>query len=318
MKSQRDRSGERSESPTHVSDSAYGLCPSPSDLTAGSEKICLVYCVVRAGDVPEIAPPEGGDGCPVEFVIAGTLGAAVSWSTRASMPVEMDVERLMSYQGVVEAIHRQTTVLPVRYGCLVGGRAEVRELLLSGSEMFEAALSAVDGCEEYGIRVLLSAEKGPVPAAEDPPGRPSTDNKPSVAPLPPEQETGQTYLAARRAHYARKEAPDRLAAEVADRCRRAFRGMYIASTCESKVLSDQEGPGREPVVAGRDRDSQLVKNDAWAAMVSIHFLVDGKHQEAFLEAFRDLSGREQSPMLLTGPWPPYNFAQSGRHRGREA
>jgi hypothetical protein len=42
-------------------------------------------------------------------------------------------------------------------------------------------------------------------------------------------------------------------------------------------------------------------------LLSLYFLVPGSAVESFRQAFRHLSATEPARLLLSGPWPPYNF-----------
>ena len=46
-------------------------------------------------------------------------------------------------------------------------------------------------------------------------------------------------------------------------------------------------------------------------LLSLYFLVDRAVVESFRQAFRRLSEAESARLLLSGPWPPYNFVTSG-------
>jgi hypothetical protein len=73
------------------------------------------------------------------------------------------------------------------------------------------------------------------------------------------------------------------AAALADATCRAFGGLYVRSRTEQAAAKE-----------GR--------------LLSIFFLVPRENVGLFREAFRRLQGRAPEKMLLTGPWPPYNFA----------
>lgn len=175
--------------------------------------------------------------------------------------------RLKAYARVVEALAESCTVLPLRYGCELSTRAGVEELLRERRAEFHGALEAVEGCVELGVHVLLGRRERPVCKNVGPP-----------LGLSP----GKAYLAGRETRYAAK---DREAAEsevVARRIEKAFAGL--------RVRCRAEAPG-----AGRER------------LLTLHFLVRRQDQECFRQAFRRLEKSAPEKLLLTGPWPPYNF-----------
>ena len=51
-------------------------------------------------------------------------------------------------------------------------------------------------------------------------------------------------------------------------------------------------------------------------LLSLFFLVRRENVERFREAFGQLQQETSAKMLLTGPWPPYNFVGSPCPDGR--
>jgi len=103
--------------------------------------------------------------------------------------------------------------------------------------------------------------------------------------------TGREFLEGRRAHYAAEECDEALAAQAAAEARGALEGLAV------KCRED-----RSSAADGR--------------LLSLFFLVRRKDVERFREAFRQLQQETSAKMLLTGPWPPYNFVGSPRPDGR--
>jgi hypothetical protein len=229
----------------------------------------LVYCILGAGG--EAAMPLGVDGQPVRLIEEGGLGAAVSpvsGPTNGALP---DTSRLLAYEGVVEALHRGRAVLPVRYGCLLTDESEVIELLRRHRQAYRSALGELEGCEELGVRILPEdAEEG-----RDAP-------RPEV----PVSAPGRAYLAARRAHYEERDGRSEGQVAAAERCRAAFAGLFVK--CKVEYPS-----GSHPVFL--------------VPLLSLYFLVKRENLEAFRRAFQALSRGDAARMLLSGPWPPYNF-----------
>src|SRR3972149_1891686 len=159
---------------------------------------CLVYGIVfsRPGG-PVSAPPPPGlppgvGGAPVRLIEERGLGAAVS---RIEPPdLTPNVARALSYAGVVEALHADRAVLPMRYGCLFEEERQVVELLRVHGEEYAGLLRGLDGCVEMGVRVLLPTES-PFPCP----------------PLDPEIEgaSGRARLAARAGSPGRGEGNSR-------------------------------------------------------------------------------------------------------------
>lgn len=243
---------------------------------------CLLYGIVfspaedHAGDHAPPALPPGVDGAPVRLIEEGGLGAAISWIEPPDLTP--NISRALSYAKVVEALHADRAVLPMRYGCLFGDEGEVVELLRARRAEYAAVLRRLDGCVEMGVRILRPAE--PVPPCS--PFDPETEAAP-----------GQAYLAHRAARYAREQATAGALANMTGRVRRALGGLAERTETDSAVRGDQ-------------------------GVSSLYFLVKRTAVESFRQAFRRIGGRESSRLLLSGPWPPYNFVTPARDEGQFA
>lgn len=237
---------------------------------------CLLYGIVFAesgehtrGHSPP-GLPAGVGGAPVRLIEEGGLGAAISWIEPPDLTP--NIARVLSYAKVVEALHADRAVLPMRYGCLFEEEPQVVELLRLHGEEYAALLRGLDGCVEMGVRVLLPTES----SFPCPPFGPETEGA-----------SGRAYLAVRAARYAREEQVARALTAVVERLRGALGGLA------ERIEAD---PG-----ARADR-----------GLSSLYFLVKRGAVDSFRKAFRRISRTESARLLLSGPWPPYNFAAPER------
>jgi hypothetical protein len=93
----------------------------------------------------------------------------------------------------------------------------------------------------------------------------------------------RAYLASRKTYYAGQDAGRRELLHVAERMQRPFDGLF--HKCRMTPLSCGDTP-----------------------ILSLQFLVRRSDTERFRDAFRRLQQQAPEKLLLTGPWPPYNFA----------
>lgn len=115
------------------------------------------------GTVPHV---EGFHGRAVHGVTAGSLRAAVSDGLQA--PPQPSEPNLWMHERVVDALMRERTVLPMRFGTVLADAAEIRRFLRERQDELLAALARVDGAIELGVRVAWrDAADTPLPA---PPG----------------------------------------------------------------------------------------------------------------------------------------------------
>lgn len=179
-----------------------------------------------------------------------------------------DLPDLMVYAKVIEILGQTRTILPFRYGCLLESQEQVLELLRRRHKLFQSALREVEGCVEMSIRLLLPNEVcNPVEVP-----------KQAVAAL----SGGAAYLKSRKAYYAEKDQSKEMATSKVQELQSAFSGLFVKSQVENNSLEQGN-------------------------LVSMYFLVPRGNMERFRETFRVVQERGNNKVLLTGPWPPYNF-----------
>jgi hypothetical protein len=169
---------------------------------------------------------------------------------------------------IVQALHAVCAVLPMRHGISFDTESEVRQILCERGGLFRRALDDLQGCGEMGVRVICRALTASPLRASAEP-----------AALSP----ARAYLAARQSQYTARDAARNEVSQLAERMEGAFQGLFARCKTEAFCLRDHQ-------------------------VLSLHFLVRRDETERFRDAFRRLEQRAPEKLLLTGPWPPYNFA----------
>jgi len=234
------------------------------------------------GNLPGVCLPLDGGGHSVRVVTEQGLAAAISQVLDPD--IAPTVGRLQAFAAVVEALHAvgpagsARTVLPMRYGCLLPTEGRVVALLRERGPEFAAALDGVEGCAEMSVRAIL--DEDPIAAAS-----------PRARCDPPDASEGEAYLVSRKACYARQTLSAQTAAALGERAVAVFRGLFVRYVSEYSPHPSR--PYRVPIL-------------------SLHFLVRRSHVESFRRVFQVLERSESAKMLLSGPWPPYNFVQPGK------
>lgn len=203
------------------------------------------------------------------------LAAAVSESPPEPAP---ELSSLMAYEKVVAALHHSTAiggVIPMRYGSTATGRQQVRRLLQERREEYRILLQEVAGCEEMGIRLLLSGSAGAGRGGE-------------VGDGPDRHWSGTAYLETRRACYAKKEMQAGERERLVERCRAAFARVSRRLRSEHRTVRD---PGT----------GQL------HLLISLYFLVPRPSLPDFCRKAGEIRQLLPCRFLLSGPWPPFNF-----------
>ncbi len=254
-----------------------GCAPLPLSSGEGPRASMWLLYCVFRAEITERDVPQGVEGSPVMVVCSNGLGAAVS--EISSSALSPTIQMLRAYQRVVEAIHRHHTVIPMRYGSTCETRGQALQLLKDRGEEYRALLDKLGDGIEMGIRVLL-------PLAPRPTGSLGDAVVGGVSP------SGRAYLAARRERYATENRAAPGQERLVEAIRTSLGGLFVHSRSESSSC-----------YGGR--------------LVSLYFLVPRNRVEPFRRAFRDLSMSDSAKLLLTGPWPPYNFVSANGNQKEE-
>lgn len=94
--------------------------------------------------------------------------------------------------------------------------------------------------------------------------------------------SGVAYLAVLRKRYAQEARLADTQQAAADEIGKCLSGLWVRSKVESRP-------------------------SAGGVLLSLHFLVSRKSVNAFREVFRKIKLSASVGLLLSGPWPPYNF-----------
>ena len=243
----------------------------------------VLYCVVRASaplDLPHGGLP--GAEAPRQLSLPGGLVAVVaSLSDTEYSPGAVEArlrdmdwvsKAALGHEQLLEAIMRSArAVVPMKLLTLFSSDERVLADLAKQRKRLERAAAAVEGCEEYGLRVVAldSAQGAEAGIARAPSGTAFLERKKQMRDTAREQ-------ASRRAAFAR-EAFETLAAASRDAVSRP-----IQSDDVERPLVDAAF-----LVGADERQAFGRAADALRARASI----------------------EHCLFKLTGPWPPYHFVQ---------
>ena len=270
------------------------------------ETSLLVYCVCETPLEPEPGEIRGVDAQPVYIIDDEGLGAVVSDLRHPAGALAADVSRILDFEKVVETFHRARTVLPFRFGCVLDGEIRAKEALRARRGEYQALLRRLGGYVEMGVRLLLPRKE------RSPSGDGAWPHSTADGAAPAGTSPGVHYLHARRARYREEErfALGEGDDQTVERCRAAFAGLYADFRSElSRIQGTGAFGGDQTALRWRDDRERGVR------MASLVFLVKRDREDAFREAFRLLSRTEGMKVLLSGPWPPYNFV-SGEEIGK--
>lgn len=224
---------------------------------------------------------QGFNGAPVYNLSFRGIGAAVSDVSTAKVQVTEDNVAL--HESIVEALMEDFSVLPVRFGTILGGDERVVEMLKEGYASFVEHLHLIRGRVELGLRVLWRAEvvRKEIAAGD------ARVKQAEVASASAGRRYLMTKLEEELVNQGMKRRAELLAAEI--------NGPLLKCAAEARL---------ETLVTPR-------------MVIAASYLAEKDKVESFRgEVERLRATHPDLSFLLTGPWPAYSFCGGEVVNGR--
>lgn len=232
-----------------------------------------LYALLAEGESPLAETGSGLGGEPVLLVRAGGIVAAVGSLPRVPAAA---LATLREHDAVVQrlAAHARA-LLPLRFGQALPDEDALRARLERLAPALRRALERVEGCEQMTWRVWAREGARPGPARS--------------LPTAEDAGPGTRYLAQRRAQaHAQAAVPDALLPAL-----ERVRPFVRAERIERAAARGAGGAAGEP----------------WQA--SVYHLVRRVDREPYdRRAGEALLGLREPRVRVSGPWPPYAFAEA--------
>ena len=235
-----------------------------------------LYCIFESPEnrTPHYTSP--GEDAPVQAIKKHGLCAAFSEVSDA-VPIDT-VSTLMMHHKIIAFFFDRVTVIPFRFDTVLEDLSDLELLLKEKGDSYRQTLRRLDGCAEMGIRVIVGEDaEGPV--SEHPRGDVHS---------PDASNPGLLYLRNRKTHYTGESLMAERNEQISAKFRAAFAGMFREFRSDASRLD----------VGTHDRGSFLI---------SLYFLVPKEFLMSFRHQFAALAAMDSAKLLLSGPWPPYNF-----------
>jgi len=228
----------------------------------------LAYAVLEAGWPFRLLAIRGLGDAELEN--REVAGLQVVYSRLASQPAAPDLEQLRSFYEVIERLHARYDILPLRWGQFFPDPQVLTRAITMDSELYLKRLARLAGATEMGIRFLPT----------------DGQSKPKSISRHPPSCRGRAFLEQRRSRYGMDAARQAQQRRIEETCRTSFAGLFhdIRSETERVLGADSQ------------------------AMILVSFLIPRTLVERFRRTYADLQPFEGGRMLLTGPWPPFNFS----------
>jgi hypothetical protein len=239
----------------------------------------LLYCILQSPGDGILTMPECPNGHPLHIIENHGLCAAVG-DVSDSGSVRTTAE-IVEYHGIIAWFHDQVAVIPFRFGTILDARADVERLLERKAGQYAELLQELEGCSEMGIRAI-----GEEPRRPNPPRDKGND-----VPGASSENPGTLYLSRLKLRHQHAHAATQADERTIERYRAPFDGIF------RKFRSEVSR-------------SQGTNGSADSVIRSLYFLVPKQSLHRFRQTFAELAAREDARLLLSGPWPPYNFVLS--------
>ena len=256
--------------------------------------VLYVYAIARAGHaLPErVEAVDGSD--HVDVVRADSLAAFYSSVDAAdfSQPVidarSKDVEWLgrigYRHQTVMTSLMRGGTVIPLRAFTLFANESSLRNHILKESKKFSTILDRLEGKQEWTLRIEFDPERWSEALVR------RVDSLSAIAVEMQRSPEGKAYLLRKKLEEEKKRA---------------------SREAEQQVVGEVEGAVMEKLACDTVAESRLQRGGAFP---QINVLLNRDEESRLQELRDDLSRRYEADgvtLAITGPWPPYTFANNG-------
>ena len=257
-----------------------------ADRSADGDRACYAYGVVTAGTQPPATNGLGVRGS-LRVVEEGQLGAIVSDVDPASFDEDHLKERawvedgVRTHDEVLRLAMEGGPVVPMRFGTIVPGEAEIRKLLAAGGDRLRAALTRFSGAAEWGVKAAW----------------PGAELHAWVVGQNQELQELDAELGAagEGTSYMLRRQRDQEVARHAEQVRDALVGSCherLAAEAEDAVLFSPQRQGDE---------HELVLNATYLVSEVDTF-------QALVQQLSEQHADAGLTFQVTGPWPPYSFA----------
>jgi Gas vesicle synthesis protein GvpL/GvpF len=292
LKAALERHAARAEArrPAETRDPPAPAAPAPEPDPAPAGDGIWAYCITRARDAPVV---EGVHGSRVERVEEGGLGVLVSrvplseFGEHALRRNLNDIDWLervaRDHETVLERALEDATIVPLRICTIFADEQGAAGMLAEQRSTLDAALDALDGRQEWGVKLTVDRAALEAAARERAPDHSDEELEGRSA--------GGAYMLRRRQERQVREAADRLAGGIAE---------DVHARLQDWATDAVVNPPQNPELSGHEGDMLL----------NAAYLVEAAKVERLHELVAELRERHRelgARLELTGPWPPYNF-----------
>lgn len=256
------------------------------------EKAIYLFCLARAGSLPELHVDGLTDGAPLfrkDFADISAIVGEVPLNEYLGGPGESNLQNLawigpraLRHAEIIEFVRSYSPVLPSRFGTLFSSVESLQRLVERNLGKIEEFLDAVSGKDEWSVKVVSS--KAAITE------KLFSDRLASQSEIFAEMAPGLRYFKERQLRTAVEK-------EIGGWLRDVL-------TASAEELSRFSVDWQKRDLVGVQEDGEMARIANWA------FLVDHEAEADFKNRITKANARNNESGLffeLSGPWPPYSF-----------
>jgi len=240
----------------------------------------IIYCLVSVKTNQEklnvlLVGMKGISGADLSVIFFDEIAAVVSDIKNAN--IITDKTNAVEYAKVIENLSQQFTLLPVRYGSIMESSELVQNMLKKNYSKFHENLEKVENKVEFGLKVFCDSKKI----------KEELVTKLELDLVPKSIQKHKTSIYTEYIDKKLKEHQlEKLLLEYVD---------TIIQDITSRLSK------MNPI-------HKFKKMESESKIIDAVFLIKKSKQEDLITTVKDLQNKHTGlRLMLTGPWPPYNF-----------
>jgi len=216
-------------------------------------------------------------GIHFDSISTSELGAIISTGTPEAISINR--ESVLKYAAIIDYIAQNYSILPLRYGSIVATVDEGISLLVKNNDIFLTTLHKIYNKEEYSIRVFISQRHQDSTIITTLPT--TTSNIPQIL-------LGTT----KSKNYLLKKFQTHVKEESKKAYFDQLKSVFIGDLQRLTHLLD------------------FKKNPSPECIMDVVLLIERSKRADLVAMVADMQLKHpEHNIILTGPWPPYNFTQ---------
>jgi hypothetical protein len=242
----------------------------------------LIYAILSVKSNPEkinlfLSGVQGIGDIDLNAVSVNELSTVVCSLHKADFIA--DKLNAIAYAGVIDALAKEFTLLPMRFGSFMGSDEEIVGMLERNYDSIRQNLEIVENKYEFGLKVFCDPEQIRIQLSED-----LDAGKDSA--LDAEEEKGNSVF---RTYINKKLKEHRL-----EESRLKFADSVIS------MISDR--------LSEMNAISKFKKIITETNIIDALFLLDKERKDELINTIIEIQNHYAGlKFVLTGPWPPYSF-----------